>query len=163
MDRARIKDDPVVRNWERTTPNLDIPTVPVNTFETPKTHKAIIGLADNLVEVVTPSKKVPIRKLEHTAINATTTAVILQEEVRQLREMRKDDIKATKGITMSNDGWKVTWPRSEIIEARGKFRVKVQRKRPRDGRFHYHLKVRSRYLIGKPLDVAFNAQTEPQN
>ena len=85
------------------------------------------------MEIVTPSKRVPIRKFEYTAINATTTVAILREEVRQLREIRKDDIKATKGIIMSNDGWKVTWPRSEIIEARGKFRVKVQRKRPGDG------------------------------
>ena len=122
INPQKIKDVPSIRNWERTTPDLEVPAIPEGsldtTWTTPKKTTDIIAFANALAADSTPTKRIRVMKLAHAAIQMDTRAEIATHELRAERERRKEAIKKQKSMKLSNDGSKVTWERLDIIEAR---------------------------------------------
>ena len=147
LDPSRIKNHNEVKNFERTTPQLSISPDHSGLYKAPHSPEAITRLADDLAAIVTPTKRVAIRKLAKAASDASTKTTIAARELKQHRGARKDAIKKKhKCLELSGDR-RVSWTTQEIIEARTvRFSVSVYKRRPGTGRIHSVLKVTSSRL-----------------
>jgi hypothetical protein len=85
LNRARIAEDPEIKNFGRTTPEYQPPQQCVGQFDTPKKLQDYEDLAVQVEAVTTPSKHVPIRKLIHGAVHELTANHILANDLREIR------------------------------------------------------------------------------
>lgn len=149
---TRIKELPIVRNWERSTPELRPKPRPQGLYQTPNKIPEVEALIQKLCATVSPTTAIGIRKLGHATIIATSESCIAKEELKLLRTTQKDSMKQQRTRRLAKAGQKLTWTRQEVTDARApKFKVTCSYGR-QEGRKSLLLQVISRHLIRKDVN-----------
>ena len=107
LNRQRLLDEPQVRDFGRTTPETQPPPVhegPNHVLATPKKLEDFEALRRTVSSKLSPLSRRHLEKLEHSAVQEHTQAVIVQNELKQVRqlavdtEVRKRSKRIQKGV-----------------------------------------------------------------
>jgi hypothetical protein len=88
-NKQKLLDDPDIKNFSRTTPEYQPPTIkegPNHLLATPKKEDELRALISTIAAKVTPRTRRSVRKLGHAAIQEHTGAQLLRTELREIRK-----------------------------------------------------------------------------
>jgi hypothetical protein len=114
----RILELPEIVNYERVTPELQVPTRGVDYLATPKKVYQIHTLSDKIEECTTPRTTARVRKLTKVAVQEMARAQLLQDDVRMTRKRKLEEEQESKRKRLQVEEGKRAFSYAEVVAGR---------------------------------------------
>lgn len=135
LNPARIKEDPEVRNFGRTTPEYQPSQRIHGDLGTPKKVEDYERIARQLQIETTPSKHRKIRSLAHGAVQELTANQVLANDLRELRSHTVTKEVKKRTLRLQKEVQQRSWNLEQITQARATLRacriVKQRKRKPK--------------------------------
>jgi hypothetical protein len=121
QNKQRILDIPEIKNFDRTTPEYQPPSVPEgpnSIFSTPKKFEEIRAIISQLEATSTPITRRVIEKLGHAAVQEHSAAQLLQDELKQLREQATITERSKRSKRIEKEQNQRSWNLEQIKKSR---------------------------------------------